>query len=863
MVPDDHVAGTGDAIPAPAEDEVVVLDPADPAFAISTGVTHPGYSGVRSGPQTVLESANGGLIRDAPPSSLPRSIPQEDAESGRNPRYLGDLPEDHPNAGPVRSAALRSDQSREATLPQGGLGCLPDSVERGPAVTASVSPLLLTRLAAYAQGRLQAGEANALLGKLGADQPRLIAAYRMGYLPRTYTDAVSKADRVLLKGQRLGNRLILPASDAAGQVVDFLAIGVNNAGGISITATADDPLGLLAPTLITAHDELLITDAVSTLIDCFRQGFANTLLLRGVADTRLNATRLMEAGVRRVIIRTRHDNGGIADALAAAGIDVSGRTVVAVPSVGAELERVTAAAADQTAQAAGSVVPDVLRIVSEDRTAEVIVVEAGPIRYAVERHQVGDDPRRLVIVRAQGQVAQDRFDLASEPACRRFAGNAGQRLGLAADAIAAHLVQLGPLLAGRAQAEQQRHLANVPASERSDAEALLASPDLLARICDDLTALGWIGEERARAILYLTGISRLLPQPLWSVYRSSAGAAPWQATALIAALTPPEDVLVFHRLTDAAIRQHGAEMLRHRLVVVDQAESMRPEAALALRVLKERGGIGWATLATDAVGEVRGPVAVLAAAAADLDPRCRDCFVVVPADERPEQTERVLIEQRRQHGMVPTSAVVQAGIVARHHAMQRLLARLPVIIPDADRIVFPAAQVRHRGEQAWFLTLVEAIALLHQKQREQRDGVIIATEADIQMAITLAGGVLAMSSDGLSRGGRELLGMLTSHGLAAFTMADLAGLLPDWTRWTFRSALQDLIDFGYLESPPSGRGKLRAFTLTTRSTTTAARGIRLRAAAPVLDHEELRRVGGLAEVGGMPAANFTREVVNG
>lgn len=147
---------------------------------------------------------------------------------------------------------------------------------------------------------------------------------------------------------------------------------------------------------------------------------------------------------------------------------------------------------------------------------------------------------------------------------------------------------------------------------------MLLAPDLLARIAGDLTALGWIGEERAKSIMYLTGISRLLPSPLWSVYRSSAGAAPWQGTALIAALTPPEERVIFHRLTDAAIRQQGSEKLHHRLVVVDQAESLRPEAALALRVLKERGGIGWATLATDAVGEARGPVAVLAAAAADL-----------------------------------------------------------------------------------------------------------------------------------------------------------------------------------------------------------------------------------------------------
>jgi|GEM_PF-1095169 len=736
------------------------------------------------------------------------------------------------------------------------------SVGASSAVVSSIPPILLSRLATFAQGRLQAGEGNALLVALGADQPRLIATYRMGYLPATYHDALSKADRAVMKGQHLGNRLIFPASDATGQIVDLFGVGRNKAGELSCTSIAAEPLGLLAPTLTTAHDELLITDAAAVLFECMRQGFFNTLLLRGVVDARVNARRLVTAGVKRVIIRTRHDDGEIPDALAAAGIDVSGRTVVAVPSVGAELERVQHDAAT-AATASSPAVPDRLRIVSEDRTAEVVIVEAGPIRYAVERHHIGDDPRRLVVVRAAGQTVQDRLDLDEEAQRRRFAGNAGQRLGISADAIATHLAQLGPLIAGRTQSEQQRQLAQVPEAERSDAEALLLAPNLLARIASDLTALGWIGEERAKSILYLTGISRLLPSPLWSVYRSSAGAAPWQGTALIAALTPPEERVVFHRLTDAAIRQQGSEQLRHRLVVVDQAECLRPEAALALRVLKERGSIGWATLATDAVGEARGPVAVLAAAAADLDPRCRDCFVTVPADERPEQTERILVEQRRQHGAPPLPASAQAVIVARHHAMQRLLVRKPVIIPDADRIIYPAAQVRNRVEQAWFLGLVEAHAVLHQRQRQERDGAIVATEADIHMAIQLADGVLAASTDGLSRGGRQLLGALTGRQLAQFTMADLAGLLPDWTRWTFRAALQDLLDFGYLESPAGGRGKARAFVLTTRSATTPTACIRLRDGTPALSQDDIRRVGGLAEVGGIGSANFTREVVNG
>ena len=48
--------------------------------------------------------------------------------------------------------------------------------------------------------------------------------------------------------------------------------------------------------------------------------------------------------------------------------------------------------------------------------------------------------------------------------------------------------------------------------------------------------------------------------------------------------------------------------------------------------------------------DARGPVAVLAAAAGDLDLRCRDSFLAVTVDESPEQTARVLAAQNRKHG---------------------------------------------------------------------------------------------------------------------------------------------------------------------------------------------------------------------
>jgi hypothetical protein len=382
----------------------------------------------------------------------------------------------------------------------------------------------------------------------------------------------------------------------------------------------------------------------------------------------------------------------------------------------------------------------------------------------------------------------------------------------------------------------------------------LADPKLLDQVVSDLGAMGWIGEDRTKRLLYLVAVSRLLAHPLWAVYQSSGGAAPWHAVGCVAALTPPEARTILHRVTDAALVRADSASLRHCLLVVDQAETIRPEAALSLRILHERGGVGWPQMG--AGGEARGPVAVLSAAAGEIDHRCRDCFLPVTVDESPGQTEKILAEQRNQQGMAVVSPATQAAIIARHHAAQRLLERLPVAIPFAGRIAFPSASPRHRDEQRRFLGLIAASALLHQRQRGRADGAVVATEDDFAIAVNCTAGLLGVETQGISSASQRLLAVLFEHKLTAFTMADISGLLPDWSRFAFRSALQDLADFGYVDAGPrivGGRGHLRNYHLLATAAT--PRGIHLRPAGNVIHDEEASNK--VAESGGNPSATLS------
>lgn len=187
-------------------------------------------------------------------------------------------------------------------------------------------------------------------------------------------------------------------------------------------------------------------------------------------------------------------------------------------------------------------------------------------------------------------------------------------------------------------------------------------------------------------------------------------------------------------------------------------------------------------------------------------------------DESSEQTKRMLADQRQRHAHSTIAAQQIQTIIRRHHAMQRLLRPASVIIPFSDRIAFPMTSIRHRDEQAAFLTLIAASTLLHQFQRERDiSGSLVAVEADFSHALSVAGHLLGMSANGLSEQGRHLLQRLFAAAVTEFVLADVGGLISDWTYYTYRAAAEELVQMGYCTAVGGGQGRARRYTRVARS----------------------------------------------
>ena len=164
---------------------------------------------------------------------------------------------------------------------------------------------------------------------------------------------------------------------------------------------------------------------------------------------------------------------------------------------------------------------------------------------------------------------------------------------------------------------------------------------------------------------------------------------------------------------------------------------------------------------------VEGPVMIfLTTTAVEMDEELLNRCIVLTVNEDPEQTKAIHQKQRE--------AQTREGLWAReerqdilklHRNAQRLLRPVRIANEHAPRLTFPYNRTRTRRDHMKFLTLINAITLLHQHQREIRSETrngktleyIEATEADVEMARQLVNQALPPSLDDLPPQTRHLL----------------------------------------------------------------------------------------------------------
>ena len=379
----------------------------------------------------------------------------------------------------------------------------------------------------------------------------------------------------------------------------------------------------------------------------------------------------------------------------------------------------------------------------------------------------------------------DQVDLCRDMERRRFIERAAEETGLTNDLLKRDVARL-LLAVEQAQAELAKPAENVAAAvtlspeEREAALKWLREPNLIGRLREAFHQAGIIGEESNTLVAYLAGVSRKLERPLAIIIQSASAAGKTTLMDAVLSFFPEEERVKYSAMTGQSLYYLGETSLKHKiLAVVEEAGAER--ASYALKLLQSEGELTIASTGKDpATGKmvtqeyhVEGPVMIfLTTTAIDLDEELQNRCLTLAVDESAEQTGRIHRVQRERRTL--------AGLVAHEERKdllkqlrnaQRLLQPLHVVNPFAPALTFATARTRNRRDHEKYLTLIDAIALLHQHQREIKtlpagqSGAgtacfIEVTLDDIALANELAPEMLGRSLDELPPQTRRLLAFI-------------------------------------------------------------------------------------------------------
>jgi hypothetical protein len=341
------------------------------------------------------------------------------------------------------------------------------------------------------------------------------------------------------------------------------------------------------------------------------------------------------------------------------------------------------------------------------------------------------------------------------------------------------LLRLEQLIEERAKAAESAVVAApaMTAAQTQEALAFLRDETLVERIIADVERVGLVGEPSNALVAYLACISRKLTAPLAVLIQSTSAAGKSLLMDTVLSLVPPEDRVHYSAMTGQSLFYLGETDLKHRILAIAEEEGVR-QAAYALKVLQSQGELTIASTGKDpATGmlvtqqyRVEGPVMLfLTTTAIDVDEELVNRCLVLTINESREQTRRILARQRSARTLAGLQAMSESESIRRlHQNVQRLLRPLAVVNPYAEALTFLDDRTRMRRDHAKYLTLIEAIALLRQHQREiktlRRGNAVVeyieVELADIELANRLAHEVLGRSLDELPPQTRRVLGMI-------------------------------------------------------------------------------------------------------
>jgi len=289
------------------------------------------------------------------------------------------------------------------------------------------------------------------------------------------------------------------------------------------------------------------------------------------------------------------------------------------------------------------------------------------------------------------------------------------------------------------------------AQEREDAVRYLKDPNLVQNLVADIRKIGILGEDSNALALYLFSLTRKSDKPISAVVFGDSSAGKSYLVNSICSLIPKEDLLILSSASTRSFEHASEEMLKHKFIVVQEIEGME-EVEPIIRIMQSEGRLSRLVPVKNEVTDkyesmhkdVECPACIITTTTRDrVHPENSTRIFELSVNQSPEQTAQIH-DLLRQKVTEEWAAIEKerALVRATHTNVQRLIKNLKAFIPFSRHISFPQDSLRSRRDLDRFLSLIQAVALFRQFQKEVKrtaedEECIVADIEDYKVAFEL------------------------------------------------------------------------------------------------------------------------------
>ncbi|MCP4132062.1 MAG: hypothetical protein GY754_13895, partial [bacterium] len=351
----------------------------------------------------------------------------------------------------------------------------------------------------------------------------------------------------------------------------------------------------------------------------------------------------------------------------------------------------------------------------------------------------------------------------------------------------------------------------------------LTSPDMFERIVSDTETLGYVGEEINKILIYLAASSRKLDDPISVIVMSESAAGKSYLIDTVKKLIPPEDVVSMTSLSEQALNYLPEDGLKHKFLVMGEAVHSDVVEHQIREMLSAHELSRLVTTKDEKTGQMVSQMvkkevtvsAVMSSTDYDLNAENTSRSFVVNTDETTDQTKRIHASQRKKYStdrfQEKKNKIPQ--IIKTHYAAQRMLKKVFIVNPLAEKVNFPDTLMRSRRDHDRFMDLIASVAFLRQFQKEEKEsgGVtyIECDMTDLKLAVNIIREILPATLSNFPKSAISLYGEvrkvikekaetenLLSHevGVSQRELREKTGL----NQMFVKRNLKTLIDFEYL-----------------------------------------------------------------